>query len=58
MENKKQFIYEYYKKQEEVRKYIQACEGRHKQQVAYSTFHDSLTQVCFVCRRIRSNIIV
>lgn len=50
------FLYEYFKTQEEVRKHIQACEGRHTQQVAYSTFHDSLTQICFVCRKIRTNI--
>ena len=48
--------YEYYKTQEEVRNYIQECEGKHAQQVAYSTFHDSLTQICFGCKKIRSNI--
>jgi hypothetical protein len=51
-----QFEYEQYKTQEEVRKHIQQCEGRHMQQVAYSSFHDALTQVCFGCKKIRSNI--
>lgn len=41
---------------EEVRKHIQDCEGRHTQQVAYSSYHDCLTQVCFVCRKVRSNL--
>jgi len=50
------FEYQYLKTQEEVRKHIQACEGRHPQTVSYSTFHDGLTQVCFGCRKIRSTI--
>ena len=50
------FEYEYVKKQEEVRKHIQECEGRHTQQAIYSTFHDALTQVCFGCKKIRSTI--
>jgi hypothetical protein len=49
------FEYEYLKTMEEVRIHIQACEGIHSQQVAYSTFHDCLTQICFGCRKIRSN---
>jgi len=53
----KKFDYEYYKTQEEVREYIKNCEGKHMQQVAYSTFHDSLTQICFVCLKVRSSII-
>jgi hypothetical protein len=50
------FEYEYIEKQEDVRKYLQECEGRHTQQAIYSTFHDALTQVCFGCRKIRSTI--
>lgn len=42
--------------QEEVRKHIQECEGKHIQQVVYSTYHDALTQICFGCKKIRSNI--
>lgn len=50
------FIYEHIEKQEDVRKHIQDCEGRHTQQAIYSTFHDALTQVCFGCKKIRSTI--
>jgi len=52
----KKFDYEYYANQEEVRKHIQKCEGKHIQQAIYSTFHNALTQVCFGCKKIRSNI--
>lgn len=41
---------------EEVRNNIQNCEGRHKQQVAYSTFHDGLTQICFGCKIVRTTL--
>lgn len=51
------FEYEYIESQEEVRKHIKNCEGKHMQQAIYSTFHDALTQVCFGCRKIRSTII-
>lgn len=48
--------YEYVEKQEDIRKHIQQCEGRHTQQAVYSTFHDALTQICYGCMKIRSNI--
>ena len=41
---------------EEVRAFIQRCEGQHVQQCAYSTFMDTLTQVCFTEQVIRSTI--
>lgn len=50
------FELENFETMEEVRKHIQNCEGKHVQQVAYSTFHDALTQICFVCKKIRTNI--
>jgi hypothetical protein len=50
------FQYEFIEKQEDVRKHIQECEGRHTQQAIYSTFHDALTQICFGCHKIRSTI--
>lgn len=50
------FTYEHIETMEEVRKHIQECEGKHAQQVAYSTFHDALTQVCFGCRTVRSSL--
>lgn len=48
--------YEHLDSQEEVRKHIQNCEGKHTQQAIYSTFHDALTQICFGCRVIRTNL--
>ena len=50
-----QFEYEYIETVEEVRKHTQECEGRHSQQVAFSTFHDVLTQICFGCKKVRTN---
>ena len=39
-----------YANEEYVRGCIRACEKRkHLQQVAFSTFHNCLTQVCFTC---------
>jgi len=49
------FEYEHYPTIESVREQIQNCESRHSQQIAYSSFHDCLTQVCFGCRKIRTN---
>jgi hypothetical protein len=49
------FEFQQCKTMEEVRKHIQECEGKHKQQVAYSTFHDCLTQICWGCQKVRSN---
>lgn len=40
-----------------VREYIKECEGQHMQQVAFSTFHDCITQICYGCKKIRSNIL-
>jgi hypothetical protein len=54
--SKEKFDYESYGTQEEVREHIQACEGKHIQQVAYSSFHNALTQICYGCKKIRSNI--
>jgi hypothetical protein len=55
--NKIIFEYEYCGTQDEVRRHIRNCEGKHSQQVVYSTFHDALTQICYDCRKVRSNII-
>lgn len=41
----------------QVRHQINKCEGKHTQQIAYSSYHDSLTQVCFDCKKIRTNIV-
>lgn len=52
------FDYEYLPTIEDVHKQIQECEGKHSQQIAYSSFHDALTQICFGCQKIRSNKLV
>lgn len=51
------FVYEYCQTQNEVRRHIRKCEGKHTQQAIYSTFHDALTQICFGCKKIRSNLL-
>jgi len=35
---------------------IKECEGKHVQQIAYSSYHDALTQICFGCRKIRTSL--
>ena len=40
----------------QIEKWIGCCEGKHIQQVVYSTYHKALTQVCFGCKRIRTSI--
>lgn len=54
----KEFELEIYEGSEEaIKKLIKECEGRkHVQQVAYSSYHDALTQVCFGCKRIRTSM--
>ncbi len=42
--------------QEEIKKQIKTCEGHHVQQVAYSSYHDALTQICFGCKKIRTSL--
>ena len=38
---------------EDVREMIQLCSDKnHVQQVAYSTYHDALTQICFSCEHV------
>jgi len=48
--------YEYVPELLDLREQIKQCEGRHTQQAIFSTFHDALTQVCFVCKKVRSTI--
>ena len=50
------FDYEYLPTIEEVIEHIRNCESRHTQQSVYSTFHDALTQICFGCKKIRTNV--
>ena len=51
-----QFNYEYLPTIEDVHQAIMKCESIHVQQTVFSTFHDALTQICFGCLKIRSNI--
>ena len=44
------------KTQEEVKVNIKKCEGKHIQQIAYSSYHDALTQICFGCKEIRTSL--
>ena len=46
----------YVETHQEIREHIQHCEGTHIQQVVYSTYHDALTQVCYGCKKIRTNL--
>ena len=46
----------FYDTQEQVKSHIKQCEGKHIQQIAYSSYHDALTQICFGCRLIRTNL--
>ena len=41
---------------ENVEHHIGFCEGKHIQQVVYSTYHRALTQICFGCKRIRTSL--
>lgn len=41
---------------EEVLEHIKDCEGRHTQQAVFSTFHNAMTQICFGCGKIRTEI--
>ena len=44
--------------QENVKKNIKMCEGKHIQQIAYSSYHDALTQICFCCDVVRTNLTI
>lgn len=50
------FELEHLETMEEVRQHIQECEGKHTQQAIYSTFHDALTQICYICQKIRTTL--
>lgn len=50
------FDYEYFEKFDDVIKSSKECEGKHIQQMVYSTYHKGLTQICFDCKKIRSMI--
>ena len=40
-----------------VKKMIKICQDdEHVQQVAFSTYHNCLTQICFTCNQVRTSI--
>ena len=45
-----------FKDMKDVQYCINECEGEHIQQVAYSSYHEALTQVCFGCKKIRTSL--
>ena len=46
-----------YEDEEYIRGCVKTCEKkRHLQQVAYSTFHDCFTQICFTCKVVRTSL--
>ena len=47
---------QYNKTIQEIEKQIKECEGKHVQQVVYSTYHKSLTQICFGCDMVRTQM--
>lgn len=50
-------IYLVYYDFDHLRDVIQGCSDEdHVQQVAFSTYHDSLTQICFSCGTVRTEI--
>jgi len=46
----------HYNNQDFIKQCIKDCEGKHIQQVAYSSYHDALTQICFGCKKIRTSL--
>ena len=47
---------QYNKTIQEIEKQIKECEGKHVQQVVYSTYHKSLTHICFGCDIVRTQM--
>jgi len=51
----KKSVFEYLS-EKELKKQIKLCEGKHIQQVVYSSYHNALTQVCFTCKKVRTSL--
>ena len=51
-----EFKIKLYQNQEIVKMFIKKCEGKHIQQIAYSSYHDALTQICFGCKKVRTSL--
>lgn len=43
-----------YKTKEDIFANSKLCEGKHFQQVVYSTHGETLTQICFDCKKVRT----
>lgn len=41
---------------QELQEIIARCEGKHVQQVAYSTHHKGMTRICFGCMTVDSTL--
>lgn len=53
------FVVNDFVQEELLRKEIQECQKEnHVQQVAFSTFHNCLTQICFTCGCVRTSLCV
>lgn len=50
------FEYDYFDDIKDLMIQIKDCEGKHIQQVSFSTYHKALTQVCFGCKKVRTMI--
>ncbi len=45
--------------EKEIKQNIRDCQRKgHQQQVAYSTYEEAFTQICFTCKLVRTNIII
>jgi hypothetical protein len=49
-------VVEYYPTFQDVQNKVAECEGKHIQQVAYSSYHKALTQTCLTCKKIRTSL--
>lgn len=46
-----------YETEDYIKGCIQTCQKKgHIQQVAYSTYHNAITQICFTCECVRTSI--
>lgn len=46
----------YHQSEKSIRVAIRKCQkSKHDQQVAFSTYHDCLTQICFSCGYVRTS---
>ena len=46
-----------FREEKTLKEIITLCQkDNHVQQVAFSTYHHALTQVCFTCKKVRTSI--